>query len=107
VSRVPDAVAAAVLERAGGCCECCGTPVLVPAFHHRRARGMGGHTVDLDTAYNILALDPQHHAWWHEHPTLARTYGVIVGNYRDPATVPVRRSLWTTDTTTRWARLTG
>lgn len=80
MSRIPPAVNAALIERAHGCCEMCWTPADPDTLerHHRRARGMGGHSTNLDYLENLALLHPVAHQWVHSHPLIARDTGWIV-----------------------------
>lgn len=82
-------VAAAVLVRAAGRCERCGSPAQSPALHHRKLRSRGGK----DELSNVVAL---HHACHnlttgsvHLSPKKATTEGWLVSSWDDPATTPV------------------
>lgn len=101
LKRAPmsDEVRAALAARAGGRCECCGTPLPGGDFHahHRKLRKRGG----TDDLTNLVALTPAHHGWVHDHPAAATALGLMVASWDDPATTPVmrgERSLYPTDT---------
>lgn len=93
MSRIPEDVAAAVIERADGGCEmvdvkmgCCW--FRGPEFHHRQARAMGGSKGrEQDTVGNLLALCHSHHAYVHAHPHWARKHGYIVSQFADTPSV--------------------
>ena len=81
-----------VLDRAGGKCELCGMPVGVPHLHHRRPRGMGGSKrVETGGASNCLVIHPSCHADVESNRQRALDNGWLVSQWRDPATVPVKR----------------
>lgn len=78
---------AALQQRSGLRCECCGQPAVTDVErHHRQRRRDGG-----DRLSNILWLTREHHAHWTAHPADAIERGIIVPTYADPATKPV---LW-------------
>lgn len=91
MSRIPPAVAAAVIERAHGFCELdpahlpedssdwCAADRLV--FHHRQARAMGGSKRNQDTVDNLLYLHDGCHQYIHAHPEWSREHGYIVSQY--------------------------
>lgn len=80
-----------ILERAGGRCEGCGTPITLfdgLEGHHRRTRRFGP-----DCPCNALALcGACHHGpTVHDGPELARELGRIISSHdeTDPSTIPV------------------
>lgn len=78
-----------VFIRAGGRCDCCGTPLDPIAWdaHHRQLRKRGGE----DSLENLVALVHGHHMIVHQHPAEATERGLMVASWDDPAAVPVRR----------------
>lgn len=79
-----------VYVRAGGRCDCCGTPLPGDAWdaHHRVTRSRGGK----DSLENLLALAHHCHMRWHQRDMAeARQRGLMVNTNADPAAVPVRR----------------
>ena len=56
--KIPQDVAAAVHERAGYQCEACGGYLFADAsaLHHRKAKGMGGTSFDLNTVANLMQV---------------------------------------------------
>lgn len=87
-------VVAAVLERAGGSCERCGTPLRGQrgfdwSIHHRKNRSQGGR----NTPSNLMALcghgASRCHGFVTENPELAKAEGTHVPSWNDPAYVPV------------------
>lgn len=99
MSRIPEAEAEAVHERAGGYCEACAYPLggwPLPELHHRHARGMGGsgnHFPWIDLAVNLMLVHSACHngARWSIHGRGDRSerLGHIVRYGTDPATVTV------------------
>lgn len=87
---IPAKVRAAVLARAAGCCEACGTalgdgPV---HMHHRQKRNARNHTVE-----NLVALHPTCHVVApeavHQRPAWAKGRGLILLAHHDPAAEPL------------------
>lgn len=74
VSRVPERVRDAVIQRAKGRCECCGIG-LATDLHHRMRRRDGGHSPE-----NSLLVDRTCHDRIHAHPGWSRDNGWIVGS---------------------------
>lgn len=94
-----------VYARAGGRCDCCGTPLPGDGWHahHRRLRSRGG----ADSLENLVALLPGHHEWAHAHPAAATALGLMVPSWADPAAVPVRRGeRWYLPTGRTWTLTT-
>jgi len=89
MSRIPDTVVAAVLDRAGYYCEVGGLPLSRFELHHRKNRGTGGKG-PLDFAENLLAVHPRCHAAIHAQPDRAYVLGWLVHTNEDPLEVPVR-----------------
>lgn len=90
------AVRALVWERDGGCCAWCGRGV-DPGGHslqHRRARGMGGtRRADANSPANLVLVCGSAttgcHGWIESHPGEAARRGFRLGQWADPADVPV------------------
>lgn len=90
---------AAVLERAGYCCESCGKPVgdqrgIDFSIHHRKARGMGGSRFGANLASNLLVLCGSGttgcHGYVESHRSEAMACGWLVSRYQDPSAVPAQ-----------------
>lgn len=73
-------------RRSGLYCECCGkdTYGVQTERHHRQRRRDGG-----DRLSNLLLLRRECHQYWTEHPTEAKSRGIIVPPWTDPADTPV------------------
>lgn len=97
-----------VFDRAGGCCERCGTRLHVDgvwvadhSFHHRQPRGMGGTTrPEVNSPVNILLVcgtgTTGCHGFIEAHRTSAEAEGWLVRHGQDPGSVPVmvHAGLW-------------
>lgn len=90
---------AAVLERAGYCCEACGKTVgdergVDYSIHHRKARGMGGTRFGANLASNLLVLCGSGttgcHGYVESHRSEAMACGWLVSRYQDPSAVPAQ-----------------
>lgn len=96
-------VRAAVLARAGGCCEVCRARlhhedtgwVAAHSVHHRRPRGAGGSSrADTNTPANLLLLCGSAttagcHQWVESNRTRALDLGLLLTQGQHPAEVPV------------------
>lgn len=78
----------AVYDRAGGLCEAGLTPDCPGRldrhafeWHHRKLRSQGGD----DVIANSLCVCSGCHSWAHAHPAEAKSAGVIVPRWADPA----------------------
>ena len=81
-----------VRQRAGDRCELCGSRIEVAHFHHRRPRGMGGsRKQETGGAANCLLLHSRCHDGIESNRQRALDNGWLVSQWRDPATVPVKR----------------
>jgi hypothetical protein len=95
--EVPQDVKDAVRARAAGRCECCGINAVTgnTAYHHRRAKGMGGSRDSAThTPQNVVLVCGRDnksgcHGDIHGHPFEAREAGWTVRQGADPARVPV------------------
>lgn len=90
--RFTEKAKALVVERCGGRCEVCAARVLVPNYHHRRPRGMGGtNRRESGNPANCLYLHPKCHEQVERDRARALGNGWLVRQADDPAAVPV---LW-------------
>lgn len=81
-----------VKSRSGGRCELCGSRLEVAHFHHRRPRGMGGSRSNATgAASNCLVLHSGCHADIESNRQRALDNGWLVSQWKDPATIPVKR----------------
>lgn len=84
---------AAVMARAGNCCERCGRSIAdYPAdLHHRKPRRSGG-TSDpaINDPHNVVAICRDCHDEIESHRTKALADGWIVASWDEPETVPLR-----------------
>lgn len=96
----------AVEDRAMGCCEMCGTPLITfshagdrtsyrpHSIHHRQPRGMGGTSrPEINSPANLLLVcgtgTTGCHGWIESNRAEAYTNGLLVGAGADPAEVPL------------------
>lgn len=83
MSAIPTSVRVAVQARELGRCLVCAMPG--HHIHHRVRRRDGGHTLA-----NCILLCSTDHTRAHHQPDWAKTRGLIVQPWQDPATTPVR-----------------
>ena len=82
-----------VIARDRGLCIWCSA--VGGEIHHRRVKGMGGGSIDLDTPANLAVLcSHDHHDRVHRHPAWARHVGLIVSRHSDVPTEPFVREPW-------------
>ena len=83
---------AAIVERAAGCCEVCGSPFieadmrLRSELHHRKLRSRGGR----DTLENCVLVHMICHMRAHQYPAWATEVGWMVASWDNPAEVEVK-----------------
>ena len=71
MSRVPDAIRAAVVAREDGLCAICGQ--VGTDVHHRQRRAVGGHEL-----WNCVLVCRRCHNYAHGNPVEARSKGWII-----------------------------
>ena len=85
MTAIPASVRKAVITRADGHCEVCGTPG--PSHvHHRKLRSQGGRHEPV----NLLHIHHTCHERIHANPERSYALGHLVPGWADPADVPVQ-----------------
>lgn len=96
------AVAAAIVARAGQRCERCGVSCTGYrgtdwSIQHRKARGMGGTTREVSTSDGVVLCGSATtgcHGWVESHPTESAVDGWRLGQWGDPADVPIKHYVY-------------